>query len=501
MCKITNLRENPFTRFSAEEDLDILEEIFYVPPFYDNLKSLLEGGHSRSILGQRGQGKSVIVYKLKNDLVRCGCLPLLIDRYDGIPLTKNLQFFLYKITQTITLELARKIIDKTLYTKDIDKSILKKFYILVEMFYDTQWADDFMESIESIKKKRKFNFIKRIVNTYLFNLINGVLNSTIQITGEVLRDILMKTSSKGSYNYDEQRRKLFNGFEISEFNILKIQDANKIEVEEYIRIIKLLLSVVDKTHINSVVVMFDKIDEVHSLNSDVKNVASFMEDILTDTSLLYTAKLGIVFTLWTDVKRSLINLGVRFDKFPTIDIRWENSDLEKIINKRLLYYSINKESPVTLGSLIPEDITKNSIIDLADGSPRSLLKLLCTINGYDGRNNITSFSPEATSKGMIKFCKDFDFASLCSYKNNTNKKNITDWINKLLAIRKDSFLVTEYMSTANVKKPTALKHIEQLLRFELIKKDSFPTQEGEDIYRVYDPRIKHLMSRGIMSLD
>ena len=501
MCKIANLKENPFTRFSAEEDIDIIEDVFYVPPFYNNLESLLEGGHSRSILGQRGQGKSVIVYKLKKDLVRRGCLPLLIDRYDGIPLTDNIQHFLYKITQTITLGLAQKVIDKTLCIKDIDKTLLSKFYVLVEMFYDTQWADDFMESIKTIQNKKRLNFLKRIVNKYFCNLINEGLDYSVQITGELIRNTIIGKSSVKSYNYDETRKKLFTGFEISEFKTLGIHDANKIEVDEYIRIIKILLAIIERTHIKSIVVMFDKIDEVHFLNSDVKNVALFMEGILTDNNLLYTPKLGIVFTLWTDVKRSLNNLGVRFDKFPTIDIRWENHDLESIINKRLFYYSINKECPVTLGSLIPEDITKNAVITLADGSPRSLLKLLCTINGYDGREHITAFSPEAMTKGMVKFCKDFDFVSLCSYKNNTNKKDITDWINKLLSIRKNSFVVTEYMNTANVKKPTANKHIEQLLRFELIKKESIPTQEGEDIYKVYDPRIIHLMSRGIMTLD
>ena len=290
MCKIANLKENPFTRFSAEEDIDIIEDVFYVPPFYNNLESLLEGGHSRSILGQRGQGKSVIVYKLKKDLVRRGCLPLLIDRYDGIPLTDNIQHFLYKITQTITLGLAQKVIDKTLCIKDIDKTLLSKFYVLVEMFYDTQWADDFMESIKTIQNKKRLNFLKRIVNKYFCNLINEGLDYSVQITGELIRNTIIGKSSVKSYNYDETRKKLFTGFEISEFKTLGIHDANKIEVDEYIRIIKILLAIIERTHIKSIVVMFDKIDEVHFLNSDVKNVALFMEGILTDNNLLYTPK-------------------------------------------------------------------------------------------------------------------------------------------------------------------------------------------------------------------
>ena len=56
MCKINNLRENPFTKFSAEEELEILDSIFYKPAFYSDMRSLLMEGNSRSILGQGVKG-------------------------------------------------------------------------------------------------------------------------------------------------------------------------------------------------------------------------------------------------------------------------------------------------------------------------------------------------------------------------------------------------------------------------------------------------------------
>lgn len=44
--------------------------------------------------------------------------------------------------------------------------------------------------------------------------------------------------------------------------------------------------------------------------------------------------LSIVFSIWSDAKRSLKNkAGVRFDKFEDINIEWSNHELEKLINK------------------------------------------------------------------------------------------------------------------------------------------------------------------------
>lgn len=118
--------------------------------------------------------------------------------------------------------------------------------------------------------------------------------------------------------------------------------------------------------------MFDKIDEFAAINADVNKVAEFTLQILTDTDLLYTNKLSIVFSLWSEVKRTLNGRGVRFDKFQDIDISWRDEELEHIIDKRLLFYSINKKAPVTLKSLIPFENDRKTILSLAGGSPRSL---------------------------------------------------------------------------------------------------------------------------------
>ena len=73
----------------------------------------------------------------------------------------------------------------------------------------------------------------------------------------------------------------------------------------------------------SIVVLFDQIDEVRGINSDVDKVADFMVDFLADTEFLYTRDLSIVISLWSEVKNKLNTKNIRFDKFKEIDIRWK----------------------------------------------------------------------------------------------------------------------------------------------------------------------------------
>ena len=116
----------------------------------------------------------------------------------------------------------------------------------------------------------------------------------------------------------------------------------------------------------SIVVLFDKIDEFPLINSDVDKVTDFTFEVLSDTEFLYADKLSIVFSLWSEVKRSLNKRGVRFDKFKEIDIRWNREELEPLIDKRLKEFSIDKTNPVTLSQLIPNENDKNIAIELSD---------------------------------------------------------------------------------------------------------------------------------------
>lgn len=497
MCRIANLKKEPFTSYSAENEQGILNHIFYSPFFYNDLKLLMKSGHTRFILGQRGHGKSVLIYKLRSDLYREGCLPVVIENYDGIPLKDNEPFFLYKIVQHITLALAERVADKTLSIDKVPNELKQKFGLLVEMFYDENWAPTSMEEMETIQSKKFCNKIKKYFNWILKEPINEVGNLAIEVVGGIIKQsIFGKMDESG---FERKRRELFSGFSISQFRTLPLSNADSVSVDEYKRILDILIAFIGKTRLESIVVLFDKVDEFSKLNSDIKKISDFMESILLDTDLLY--KVGVVFSLWSSVRYELNKAGVRFDKFPPMDIRWSRNDLVNIVNQRLLYYSIDKNNPVTLQLLIPNDGLRSQVLDLADRSPRFLLMLLNHIQCQEANEPVSSFSYNAIAAGMIKFCKTFDYLSVRSVRTGSGK-DLMDWIAKLLAMNNSRFTIADYMKKLAVSSPkTGETHIRRMLDMELIKEDPIPLASGETIYEISDPRITYLISRGISSLD
>lgn len=491
MCKITGLRSDPFTSHSAENESGILDEIFYTPPFYDSLKSMLKGGSSRFILGQRGHGKSMLIHHLRNALYRDGYLPVVIDRYDGIPLEGNEPHFLYRIAQFITMGIAERLVEGTLDLNGVEKSLKHKYSVLVEMFYDEQWAPSFMEKMKVIQSKKSTNKWKRIFNMFCKKPLDDIAATGVAITSELLRQRIFGTDF--SYPSMEVRRSYFPGLAISEFRTMPADDAASVSELEYKNIISVLLDVLRGTRMNGVVVLFDKVDEYTPLKSNSKKVALFSSSILLDTDLLY--KVCVVFSLWSGSKLELNNIGVRFDKFPCMDIRWNSKDLEAIVNKRLLYFSEDKQNPVTLIQLIPQDNLRAKLFELSENSPRNILILLNEIQSQQQGERVSSFSDEAIGSGMLKFCKQYDYQALRSGRNGVN-----NWINKLLAVRKGCFTVEEYRAVFSITKRVASNHIKAMCEMDLLKPSMFASDRGEKMYDVTDPRIIHLMSRGVAEL-
>ena len=497
MCKIYNISDNPFARFSAEEEED-LRSIFLKPRYYDALKSNARQGNSRILVGQRGLGKSATIHMLFEDLKANGTLPLLITRYEEIPLSDNKGYFLYKIVQSLTKSLAEHLYKNRKDAKLLSKEQRGRLSYLVEMFYDDEIAEDYLKQAQIIKTKKRNNWFRRLFNKNL-NLINGVVNGAIKITSSVVRQSMGLPEN----NDTATNTAIFGEIPINEINSLSMKEGVDKGNDKIISILRLLVDIALSLKYESIVVLFDKIDEFAAINADVNKVAEFTLQILTDTDLLYTNKLSIVFSLWSEVKRTLNGRGVRFDKFQDIDISWRDEELEHIIDKRLLFYSINKKAPVTLKSLIPFENDRKTILSLAGGSPRSLISLMNRLYDEEMGNNainsdVVSFSPAAISKGLIEFCRRFDYESL-QPSRISDKNNYYNWLNKILLMKKPYFTISELCGVFNIKAATARTYISQMEKLGIILPDA--SENDDTIYRTMDPRICYLMSRGVSSLN
>lgn len=414
-----------------------------------------------------------------------------------MPLNNNKGYFLYKIVQALTKKLAEHLYRNRKVVKLLSKEQREHLSYLVEMFYDEEIADDYLKQAHVIKAKKRNNWFRKLFNSNL-KLINGVVNGAIKITSSVVRQ------SMGLPESDEATTNtaIFEEIPINEINSLSMKEVVDKGNDKLLSMLKLLVNIAISLRYESIVVLFDKIDEFAEINADITKVAEFTLQILTDTDLLYTNKLSIVFSLWSEVKRTLNNRGVRFDKFQDIDISWRDEELENIIDKRLYYYSLNKTVPVTLKSLIPFDNDRKTILSLAGGSPRALISLMSRLYDEEMGNNavngdVISFSSTTISKGLVEFCRRFDYESLQPSKVS-DKNNYYNWLNKVLLMKKPYFTISEICSVFNLKITTARTYISQMEKLGIISPDA---SGGDDtIYRTIDPRICYLMSRGISDL-
>lgn len=484
--------KNPFSKFSAEEEKDFHSEIFYPPIFYSTLLDDLRTGTSRFILGQRGHGKSSIIHKLKEDLEKENVLTIIIDRFDEISLTNNkIEILNLILTEFVT---------KYVIFIEKNKHIIKKLNInekeelslLIKLFFKPLTNLEFKRKYNTIKKVERKNFFKKILNLFI-HPTNALLNSGALITAKIISESL------GLPNDIEIKYTEF----LKEFDLEN--DYNKTENDNFSlnskRQLKELLSklnfIAKKSHFNSSVILFDKVDEFQELEQDIEKIANFSKDLLTDTELLMQNDIAIAFSLWSEVK-PILSRTVRFDKFKEIDIRWNKNDMIPLINKRIKYFSSNKKE---FTDLFDSRNEIDQIIQICNKSPRDLISCLSDVYDYQNtRPDVSKFDGSAVSNGLIKFAKRYDYLSM--YPSRTGKnKDILTVINNVLRIKKTSITVKDINDTFNQKSNWSRRKIEQMLKYNLIKENMALGSKQEKVYDVTDPKIIHLIKRNILSLD
>lgn len=498
MNTIYNIRNNPFAKYSAEEELEALGEIFYQQRYYPALIELSIQGVSRFILGQRGQGKSATIYHLQDDLRTNNILPVLITRYDDFPLKENENYFLYSMIQGITFELAKHLYERPQDRKKLSASLRSELAFLIEAFYEPHCGDEFIEFSEEAKKKRRCNFFRKWWNRLGVKMANGSIGVVTKVSAQ-----LIQSWAGVSVDFSSFDTEYFSELEIQKVNQLSKSDITNIPTEKLIKMLKSLNSTAQTLGYQSVVILFDKVDEIKGISANVNSVADFILDLVSDTDLLYTDKLSIVISLWSEAKNALNKKGVRFDKFKVIDIRWRPEELIQLINKRLLYYTEDKSIPITFETLVTDETLREELIRVSDCSPRALITLFSYIFNEETQTSpIIKFSQSAITKGLMAFCKNFDYISL--QPSRTGKSgDLINWINRILRMKLICFSTRQYAEYIGSTKNSATvrSHISTLLKYNIVKDSLYPTEDGDIIYQVVDPRIEYLIKRGEVDLN
>lgn len=479
------LKSNPFSRFSAEEEIEYLDEIYYLPNYFKPLFADIKNGHTRFILGARGIGKTALLIKLVKQLDRNNIFTIIIDDYDNIPNEKNGKYFLKYTIKRIVREYCILISNSPTLMKKLKNSDKEKLTFFIENFFDTITPNEYLKYVDITSK---YKSKKWIIKTYNFIVypVNSLLSFGMEIGGDMIK------KSLGLNNYDSAM--VYKDYikEIKEFNPNKSVFIESANYSTYKEIICDLSKIIKKSGFNQVVILYDKIDENKEFGGDLNKITAFLTEILSDTSLLLNKDFGLVFSLWNELKENLSKIHVRFDKILPIDVTWSNNELLQIMDVRLSYFSAKPQAIVKLDEIIEESRNIEEIIKLSNKSPRDLLRLISSI--YYEQANIDNLSPfmstQAVKKGIFKFIKEYDYYSI--YPQINANDDILKNLNKILTSGKLTFKISDFAQDLSISITKSTSIIKNLSKQGVVNELN-KTQGNAKIYEIIDPKIVWLI--------
>jgi len=431
---------------------------------------------------------------LKNALERENVFTLIIDEFDGVPVTNNESELTRLIIEKLVTNFCVQIGKFPQGLKRLDKHQKEKLSFILKEFFVTLSKSEYQRRYNKADNFKRRNFLKNIWN-YIFNRpINFLISGGVEIIAETARKSMGLPVTDGKEFYKNY---------VPELSLEQIEREKN--PEKFLTDFKALKSILnDLTEIikasgfTTTVIFFDKIDEYTKLNSGISAVADFLENFLKDTTILMNKSYALVFSLWDVLKPDLTNAGVRFDKIKPIDITWQNNNLREILNSRTKYFSNGKK---TINDIILSDAKINEIISLSNFSPRYLFRQLSYI--YDQQAELNSESKvltdESIEKGQLVYSKGFEYYAIYPTKRGSKEDILTN-INRLLKIGKEIIMTKDFVEVFKVSTPTAISYIKIVQEYNLVK-ELTETDAGAKMYQIQDPVIKHLIKYGIVEIQ
>lgn len=279
-------RENPFSRFSAEEEKDYLDKIFVRPKYYPTIHDDMKSGASRFIFGERGVGKSALVLNLMTDFEKENIFSVLIDDYEGINTRDNGKEFLlltmHKVTTAFGLFLLKN--KNRIYL--LEKSEKEKLTFFINVFFETLSRDQFFCLYNNTTHIKSINFFKRCFNYILLKPVNMALSGCSEFIGSTICKALGLSIPTSEVIYKEY---------ISELKDTAVEKINPRNFE-YKSLKSMLIEIskiIRKCGFSSVVVIYDKIDEYRQLGTKSSLIADFVKDMVLDTALLLNEHISL----------------------------------------------------------------------------------------------------------------------------------------------------------------------------------------------------------------
>jgi len=473
--------ENPFSRFNAEEELEYLSEIFFEPKYFSTILQDIFKNNSRYVFGERGSGKSALMFKIIDELKNKDSLTILIDEYKfllgkGNNLSWRYCVFLIK---TLIRNLLQDMLINNKNINNLNPIEKEKLSFIIKNFFNTISKKEF----ERFQEIRSFG---KIYQEYVNPAVNSILSGVVSFTSDTISKSLGLPSNVEAKFYREYIPSI--KLESNEIDFSKITEPELMELFED------LLEIINNLNYKTITFFFDKIDEEQEIAGQIDEETRILLPLLKNNKLLLNQKVCFMFLLWSKVKDSLNINSVRFDKIKPVDVNWTSEELIQIMRRRINYFSSGNAS---FEGLFQDRDNLDIILKLANKSPRDLLHLMSTI--YDQQSEINPglglISNLSISRGIIQFLSNYDFYSIYPAQRGT-KQDIKGIISKLKKMNKLEFKVRDLATILKVTPKASSSHIKIMRNYGIVKeKEDIAGSEKE--YIICDPKIRYIIKNDI----
>lgn len=475
---------NPFETFSAEDETNILDHLYIKPKKYNSIKRSINKNITNYIFAKRGNGKTALLYSLINELEFKNSLHIIIDDFSEVNIKKDkteisfLKFTIKKLVETLIFRLInnRNIIDNC-------RNVVKRAEIatIIFSYLESVSKESYISEIEKIKGTYTSNHFKNFFNNYLINISNSLLSCALDMFSTTI------ANSMGMQSF-------VNDKEHQYIKSLKINNLQNISNEQDIKLIfNKLISLIGELGFQTITIFVDRVDEYQLLETLPKKISDFIQPIAGNTTLTKDSRFSFQFLLWDKLKEPLQQSGVRFDKVVPISIDLTIQELKDILIKRLEYYSSSKIT--NLKSILAIDDI-NMIYELADSSPRDMLRLLYFI--YNEQEDILedtrTITQEAFEVGLKEYIYEYNFYYNYPRMGDSQKFTVYEFIGNLYTLNKTIFILKDYSDSCNLNNTQAQKQIDRMLEMKLVCK---LRQEGKTIYKLVSNLLVYAINRNL----
>lgn len=474
----------PFAVFTSESEQARQKELFFDTSLYSPIVQNFLSGNTIILSGDRGTGKTAILYDLVRRLENTKTLVVEISDFSTLKQPFDPKLLYIFLTQQLADALF-----STMATSSFNHRLLtKNEKISLSYFYARYTRQTTKVALNSRLEELQMSRLAR-VGTFIYKLTRHILNIGANGAVHFLGDLVAR--SLGSSPTDQRWNEYFP-------ELASSIEADFADAEGSLMAFCRLVDLCKKLGNQKVLLILDKIDEDPRFGNAAEDIAEFIEPMLTDNKLLLNNKFQLVVSLWL-IPLNMLKSSVRTQKLNCPVINWSFEDLKAVLNRRLGVYSNANITDIMMildNSIGNESLEK--ILSLSNRNPRDLWHVMDRIMLAQHRIDSTAkrICERAIQEGLDSYVKEFNFYEYYPKKSNA-KKNSMDiyaYISHLLKLDGAEFTKNKLNEKASTGSSTP-NYVLAMENMGLVEASG--SAGGSTTYTIRDPKVVYAIKNKI----